>query len=51
MQKELEQSTDYVLDIEEKVYKANKTAIDLLKQLKQSEDQVDQLKQYCMDLK
>jgi hypothetical protein len=31
IQKELEESTYYILDLEEKVYKANKTAIDLLK--------------------
>lgn len=31
MQNELESSTDYILELEEKVYKANKTSLELLK--------------------
>ena len=31
LQKELEQSTDYILDLEERVYKANKTSLELLR--------------------
>jgi len=31
LQKELENATDYVLELEEKVYKANKTSLELLR--------------------
>ena len=31
LQKELENATDYILELEEKVYKANKTSLELLK--------------------
>ena len=31
LQSELEQGTDYILELEEKVYKANKTSLELLK--------------------
>lgn len=31
IQQELENSTDYILELEEKVYKANKTSLELLK--------------------
>ena len=51
MQKELENATDYVLELEEKVYKANKTSLELLKQLKDAEVEIETLKQYIIDLK
>lgn len=51
MQRGLEGSTDYVLELEEKVYKANKTSIELLKQLKDAEDEIETLKSYIIDLK
>ena len=51
MQKEVEQATDYVLELEEKVYKANKTQLELLKQLKDCEVEIDTLKSYIVDLK
>ena len=51
LQKELEQSTDYILDLEERVYKANKTSLELLKQLKDAEEEIETLKQYIVDLK
>ena len=51
LRKELEESTDYVFDLEEKVYKANKTSLELLKQLKDAEIEIDTLKQYIVDLK
>lgn len=38
LQTGLGDSTDYILELEEKVYKANKTSIELLKQLKDAED-------------
>jgi hypothetical protein len=31
LQNELENATDYILELEEKVYKANKTSLELLK--------------------
>ena len=48
---ELEKATDYTLALEEKVYKANKTSLELLKQLKDSEVEIETLKQYIIDLK
>ena len=51
LQKELENATDYILELEEKVYKSNKTSLELLKQLKDSEVEIETLKQYIIDLK
>lgn len=51
VQKELENATDYILELEEKVYKANKTSLELLKQLKDAEVEIETLKQYIVDLK
>ena len=51
LQRELENSTDYILELEEKVYKANKTSLELLKQLKDAEVEIETLKQYIIDLK
>jgi uncharacterized protein YlxW (UPF0749 family) len=39
------------LELEEKVYKANKTSLELLKQLKEAEREIETLKQYIIDLK
>jgi hypothetical protein len=38
-------------DLEDKVYKANKTSLELLKQLKDSEMEIETLKNYIIDLK
>lgn len=51
LQKELDNATDYILELEEKVYKANKTSLELLKQLKDAEVEIETLKQYIIDLK
>ena len=51
IQTELENATDYILELEEKVYKANKTSLELLKQLKDAEIEIETLKQYIVDLK
>ena len=51
LQRELETATDYILELEEKVYKANKTSLELLKQLKDAEIEIETLKQYIIDLK
>lgn len=37
--------------MEEKVYKANKTSLELLRQLKEAEIEIETLKQYIIDLK
>lgn len=51
MQRELETASDYLLEQEEKTHKANSTALELLKQLKEAEGEIEGLKQYVMDLK
>lgn len=51
LQAELDNGTDYILELEEKVYKANKTSLELLKQLKDAEVEIETLKQYIVDLK
>ena len=51
LQNELDTATDYIFELEEKVYKANKTSLELLKQLKDAEVEIDTLKQYIIDLK
>ena len=51
MQKELETASDYILELEDKVYKANKTSLELLRQLKDSEVEIETLKNYIIELK
>lgn len=51
MQKELVQANQYVLTMEEKVYKSNKISLELLRRLKDAEVELDTLKQYCRELK
>lgn len=51
LQSEVENGTEYLLELEEKVYRANKTALELLKQLKDAEQEIEVLKQYIVDLK
>jgi peptidoglycan hydrolase CwlO-like protein len=51
LQKELETASDYILELEEKVYKANKTSLELLRQLKDAEVEIETLKNYIIDLK
>ena len=51
MQREVEQCNDYVLQMEEKVYKSNKISLELLKQLKDAEIEIQSLQQYIVDLK
>jgi hypothetical protein len=43
--------SEYVLLMEEKVYKSNKISLELLKQLKDAEMEIQQLQQYIIDLK
>jgi uncharacterized coiled-coil DUF342 family protein len=51
LQKEVETASDYILALEEKVYKANKTSLELLKQLKDAEVEIETLKNYIIELK
>eukprot|EP00347_Sterkiella_histriomuscorum_P021380 403334174 len=51
LQKELETASDYILALEEKVYKANKTSLELLRQLKDAEIEIETLKNYIIELK
>jgi hypothetical protein len=47
----LDQATDYIITMEEKVYKSNKISLELLKQLKDAEVEIGSLQQYIIDLK
>lgn len=51
MQNELDKANDYALQMEEKVYKSNKISLELLKQLKDAEQEIAALQQYIVDLK
>ena len=51
MQREVEDMNEYVLNMEEKVYKSNKISLELLKQLKDAEMEIATLQQYIIDLK
>lgn len=51
MQKELDIASDYLLEQEDKTHKANKTALELLRQLKEAEGEIDGLKNYVIQLK
>ena len=44
LQQEIDSASDYILELEEKVYKANKTSLELLKQLKDAEMEIETLK-------
>ena len=51
LQNELENATEYIINMEEKVYKSNKISLELLKQLKDAEIEIQTLQQYIVDLK
>ena len=58
LQVELENASSYIIELEEKFYKSQKTSLELLKQLKQVEfeneeliHEIETLKQYIIDLK
>ncbi len=48
---ELETAGDYLLEQEEKTNKANKTALALLTKLKEADEEIEELKQYIIELK
>jgi len=51
IQRELDMASDYLLEQEDKTHKANTTAMELLKQLKDAEGEIEGLKQYIIELK
>ena len=51
MLSEMQRTTEYVMQMEEKVYKSNKISLELLKQLKDAEVEIETLKSYIVDLK
>lgn len=48
---QLNSAGDFMLDLEQKVHKANTTSLELLKQLKDAESEIDALKEYIVELK
>tara|TARA_B110000285_G_scaffold138979_1_gene155548 strand:- start:517 stop:693 length:177 start_codon:yes stop_codon:yes gene_type:complete len=50
LQGEVDSCTDYILQLEEKVYRAHKTSLELLKQLKDAEMEIQNLKDRIHDL-
>jgi len=50
LQKELEEATGFIIQLEEKIYRANKTALELLKRLRDSENELSKNKKYVSDL-
>ena len=51
LQDEVLGATDYISNLEEKVYEANKLSLGVLKALKTSEEEVETLKAYIVQLK
>lgn len=51
LRKELQKGSDFMVDLEEKVHKANSTSLTLLNKVKESEREVDVLKDYIYELK
>jgi oligoribonuclease NrnB/cAMP/cGMP phosphodiesterase (DHH superfamily) len=48
---DLEVASDYIFELETKIYQTNVTSLELLKQLKDCETEIDALKTYIIDLK
>ena len=48
---ELDSLAVYMQELEEKVYKANKTSLELLKQIRDDDEEIETLKRYIIDLK
>ena len=51
MQREIKSCTDYMVNLEERVYEANKKSLDLLKSVRELELENSTLKSYIVDLK
>ena len=51
LQDELRQANQYVRQLDDKIYKANNTSLELLRQLKEAETEIETLKHYIIELK
>ena len=51
LQKEVMKQSDYIVAVQEKCYQSNKQSLELLENLKDSEDEIEVLKSYIVDLK
>lgn len=51
LKKDLDTASDYLLEQDEKVHKANQTSLELLKNLKEAELEIETLKDYIIELK
>jgi len=51
LKKDLDTASDYLIEQDEKVYKSNQTSLELLKNLKEAEIEIDTLKEYIVELK
>jgi len=51
LRQELNTAGDFMLDLEQKVHKANNTSLELLRQLKDAESEIDALREYIIELK
>ena len=51
IQEELREANKYIRDLDDKIYKANNTSLELLRQLKDAETEIETLKHYIIELK
>ena len=51
LQSELRQANLYIRSLDDKIYKANNTSLELLRQLKEAETEIETLKHYIIELK
>lgn len=51
LQTQLQGASEYILQLEAKYYQTNEEQLDMLKQLKSHENEIDNLRQYIIDLK
>jgi len=51
LQDELRQANQYIRSLDDKIYKANNTSLELLRQLKEAETEIETLKHYIIELK
>lgn len=51
LQSELRQANQYIRSLDDKIYKANNTSLELLRQLKEAETEIETLKHYIIELK
>jgi hypothetical protein len=51
IQEELREANKYIRELDDKIYKANNTSLELLRQLKDAETEIETLKHYIIELK